>query len=87
MMITRTVVSADFAKMGYNPEARIEIIPERGVYYVFIRRNATDSKEIEIPWEPAEPDRQKLGIEFATRHPKDAILDAIRIHRAAEESR
>ena len=79
--INKTIVSVEFTKHGYNPEARIMIRPEQGTYYVFIRRNEPGAPEIEIPFEPAEPELQKLGTEWAQRDPEAAILQAIEIDR------
>lgn len=81
----RTVVSDDFVKHGYRPEAEIMIWPERGVYYVTLWLNEPNGERREVPFEPAEPELQKIGVEWADREPIAAVLQAIEIDKAMRE--
>jgi hypothetical protein len=83
--IKRTVVSADFAQHGYSPEAELLIEPDAGRYVVTLWLNQPNAERLEVAWEPAEPDRQALGIEFATRDPIAAVLDAIKTDKWRRE--
>lgn len=73
------VYSLDFEAHGYDRHASLLIQPTRGRYVVEM---ALTSGEVRVvAWEPAEPDRQERGIEFARSNPVGCVLDAIAIDR------
>ena len=74
-----TVVSVEFARLGYNPEARLVVCPGRGAVYAYVRLNKKGAGEREIPWEPAEPEKQEISVRFALADPAGAVLDLIRV--------
>lgn len=68
--------------MGYCPDAVIEIQPSMGRYVVtLIRLTDAGTESREVAWEPAEPERQRLGIKIALSNPEWVVLDAARIDR------
>lgn len=67
-------IEAELADSGYW-SASLLLQPEQGRYIVYLQR-ADGSKE-EMAWEPAEPERQQLGLRFAADDPKGAVMQAI----------
>jgi hypothetical protein len=79
-----TVVSTEFAKHGYACEAELLIQPGMGRYVVTLWLNEPDGRETEreVAWEPSEPDRQRLAVQWAFENPEAAVLDAIEIDKS-----
>lgn len=81
------VVSDQFVELGYGPEASLLIEPGRGRYVATFYSDHGNGMERSVAWEPAEPDRQKLGVQWARNNPIEAVLDLMRQEkeRRAEE--
>ena len=86
--VEMTVVSVEFAKRGYSPEATLAIQPSMGRYVVTLRLNTSKGEEREVAWEPSEPERQDLAIRYAHSNPEGAVIEAIEIdlRRREEEA-
>jgi hypothetical protein len=81
-----TVVSPEFAKHGYSAEAGLLIQPNRGRYVVELGLNASGGiVEREVAYEPAEPEKQVQGCQWAFENPVEAVLDAIKIDKGRRE--
>ena len=75
--ITMSVVSAEFAELGYGAEVELSIYPHAGRYVAEFRRE--DGTRGEVAWEPAYPQEQKLAVQWAFRNPAAAVRECLEV--------
>ena len=78
-----SVVSSEWVAWGYEPEVELAFEPHRGRYVATFGRS--DGSRGEVAWEPAEPEAQRLAVQWGFRNPIAAARELIEIDRRCRD--